>query len=235
MRPVTTRDDRSWTFTDRSFLFAAAVSVLWHLFWFFSVTIVVTPAKTKKPVRTELVSLGPVLNDAIFKTLIETRPEVSQAYYRPLSDFESATELPVQKAERHESGNVTSLPMGENFVRSLRYLIGGEKVSPELAEGTANLFSGGDYFTLTGDVTPNQVLSRPERPSGVAAVPVEIEFEINSAGKVVSEEVAVSSGDAYTDRRWEDHLRQWLFTPAPVLGESGRLKAKVTFRRPEGT
>ena len=230
---VSERDIRSWSFTDRSFLFALAVSVLWHLFWFFSVRIIVTPLALKKQVNTALVSLGPVLDDAIFRTLVETRPEVSQAFYRELSDFESATELPAQKAERHETGDVTSLPMGEKFESTLRRLVGGDKISPEYSEGTANLFSGGSYFTLTGDITPNDILSRPKQPSMIALSPVEIEFEVDSAGNVASTEVTLSSGDTALDTRWEDHLRQWLFSPAPVLGEAGRLRGKVTFRRAE--
>ena len=84
------REYRSWSFTDRQFLFAFAVSVLWHLFWFFAVTIVVTQAPLKQPSRTELVSLGPVLDDAFIKTLVESRPEYSKAFYRELSEFESA-------------------------------------------------------------------------------------------------------------------------------------------------
>jgi len=128
---VIAKDHRSWSFTDRSFLFAFSVSVLWHLFWFFSVTIVVTPAKIKSATQTKTVFLGPVLNDAIFRTLVESRPEVSKAFYRKLAEYEPATEVPTQTIERHASGDVTSLPEGKNFAQSLKALIGGSKSAPE--------------------------------------------------------------------------------------------------------
>jgi TonB family protein len=233
MARVSARDYRSWSFGDRQFLFAVTISVLWHLFWFFSVAITVAQPKAKKPGETRVVSLGPVLDDSIFRTLIETRPEFSKAFYRELSDFETATELPAQSVERHESGDVTSLPVGENFTRSLRALLGGDKSLPGLPPVSSDLRSGGDYFQLTGDLSPGDVLSRPALPAIVSLAPVEIEFEVNSSGKVTASEIVLSSGDDGTDRRWEDHLRQWIFSPAAVLGSGGVVKAKARFMRPE--
>ncbi len=213
--PASAKDYRSWTFTDRSFLFAVAVSVLWHLFWFFSVTIVVTPPNAKKPSPTKFVSIGPVLDDTIFETLVSSRPEYSKAFYRELSDFDAATELPAPAVERREIGDVTSLPVDVRSARSPRQLS----------------FSPSDYFKLSGDVDPQQILSRPEPPDVNDVRPVELDFEIDGAGKVLSIDVAVSSGDPQLDQRWEDHLRQWLFIPAPVLGAEGRAKGRAIFRR----
>jgi len=225
---VPARDYRSWSFTDRSFLFAVSVSVLWHLFWFFSVSIVVTPANTKKPSRTKFVSIGPVLDDAIFQTLIESRPEYSKAFYRELSDIDAATQLPAPAIGRQESGEVTSLPLGANAVQSLHALMSGQKSSPEeFLRGTG--FSPSDYFKLSGDAASQQILSRPNPPDVNDVRPVELDFDIDGTGKVASIEVALSSGDIALDQKWEDHLRQWLF--ASVLGAEERVKGRVTFRR----
>ena len=225
------REYRSWSFMDRQFLFAAAVSVLWHLFWFFAVTIVVTPVLLKKPPRTAIVSLGPVLDDALIKTLVESRPEYSKALYRELSEFETATELPVQTVERRESGDITSLPFGEKAAVRLRELLSGDKAPQDgFFQGGAGL-SVSDYFRLEGEVRAADVLSRPEPPPINDVRPVEIAFEVDGGGHVASTEVVVSSGDAALDVRWEDHLRQWLFAPSPVPGPSGRSKAKAVFRR----
>ena len=123
-----TNDYRSWSFTDRSFLFAVMVSVLWHLFWFFSVTIVVAPPRKNPVMQPTVVALGPVLDDAIFKTLVETRPEISKAFYRPPADFATATEVPPQTIERYIPGDVVSVPTGKKFYDSLKDRVGGTKV-----------------------------------------------------------------------------------------------------------
>ncbi len=215
---------------DRSFLFAIAVSVLWHIFWFFSVTITVTPLDAKKPSHTKFVSIGPVLDDTIFQTLVDSRPEYSKAFYRELSDFDSATQLPTPAIGRHESGDVTSLPLGADPAQSLRQLMSGRKSSPEeFLRGTG--FSPSDYFELRGDAASRQILSRPEPPEVNDVRPVELEFELSSAGKVLSMALFATSGDTELDQRWEDHLRQWIFTPVPALGEQRLIKGRVTFRR----
>lgn len=234
------KDYRSWSFTDRSFLFGLAVSILWHLFWFFSVTIVVNPVKSKSSMQTKTVSLGPVLSDAIFQTLVESRPEVSKAFYRQLSEYESATEVPTQTVERHlpagqagASGDVTSLPEGKNFAQSLRALIGGSKSAPEELAGHPGISGDTSFFELTGDISKDRILSRPEPPAGYLPAALELEFELAPDGKVVMIGTVRSSGDAAQDRRWEDYFRQWLFMPAPVLGGSGPIKGSVIFKDPE--
>ncbi len=129
LRGSNPRDYRSWSFTDRTFVVAAAVSLLWHFFWFFSIRIVVSPpAKAEKP-RPELVSLGAVIDDAMFKTLVESKPEISQSFYRRPSDLAAAAELPVETAERHAPGDVVSVPFGKKFLATLKNLVAGAKPS----------------------------------------------------------------------------------------------------------
>ncbi len=223
---------RSWSFTDRSFLFATAVSILWHLFWFFSVAIVVSPSPSRKSMKPTMVALGPVLDDAIFRTLLETKPEYSKTYYRNLNDFDSATDVPIQTIERHESGDVTSVPSGKIFERALKNLIGGDKAVPDGASVVSELFGGSDFFELAGDMNKDQILSRPDPPSLDLPSLIEIRFGLSPDGKVADMELVKSSGDAQTDRQWEDYFRQWLFSPSPVLGTDLNQKGKVTFKNP---
>ena len=128
---IPARDYRSWSFADRPFLFAFLVSVLWHLFWFLSVTITVAPPKQTPRTQTSIVSLGPVLSDAIFKTLVENRPEISKAFYRQPADFSSATEAPIKTVERYEPGDVVSVPQGKQFMALMKDRVGGSKTSPD--------------------------------------------------------------------------------------------------------
>ena len=132
------RDYRSWSFWNRSFVIGLLFSLLWHFFWFFSLKIVVSaPRKMEKP-RPYLVSLGPVMDDAIFKTIVESRPELSQSFYRRPSDFAAATDLPAETVGRHEVGDVVSVPFSKRFFDSLKEIVGGVKASPDFEWTPAN-------------------------------------------------------------------------------------------------
>ncbi len=225
---------RSWSFADRSFLFALLVSMLWHLFWFFSVTIVVMPPKKIPGIQPKIVSLGPVLDDAIFKTLVESRHEISKAFYRQPADFSSATEVPMQTIERYSSGDVVSVPLGKKFMNTLKDLVGGGKVSPDAGLPQWDLAGAEDYFEFLGvsDVPP--ILSRPPVPGGAfsAGQSAEIEFSIDARGKVLSPKVVFSSGEPSADLAWENHLRQWIFAAEGGFNSSKNARYRVKFRAP---
>ena len=230
---MTPRDSRSWSFTDRSFVFAALVSVLWHLFWFFSVTIVVAPHRKKSLPPPKVVALGPVLADAIFKTLVDTRPEISKAFYRQPADFSTATEVPEQSVEHYAPGDVVSVSAGRKFASGLKNVVSGAKAEPEFAP-PPELFPG-VYFELSGPLDASQVLSRPEGPpAGVllSGASAELEFSVQPDGGVTDAEVVVSSGDAAADLAWAAHLRQWIFSPEGALAAKG-VRMRVRFRPPE--
>src|SRR3989338_1989314 len=104
----------------------------WHFFWFFSITITVNPSQRfgHQP-RPKIVSLGPVLDDTIFKTLVEKKPQLSETFYRRISDFSSPLDLQVKTMERFSPGEVVGLPARKKFWSSLRGLVGGAKTSPD--------------------------------------------------------------------------------------------------------
>jgi TonB family protein len=194
------KEYRSWSFTDRWFWYAMAVSVLWHAFWFFSITIVVNAPARRPMVQPRIVSLGPVLDDAIFRTLVETRPEVSKAFYRQPADFSTATDVPTETLERFSPGDVVSVPKG--FQSRLREVVGGEKASPVFTDGPS------DYFTLSG-IGASQVISHPQPPA--ASSEVRLEFSLDERGRPEDIQVLSSSGDRGTDTAWQDHLSRWVF------------------------
>ena len=225
-------DYRSWSFADRPFVFAVAVSLLWHLFWFLTITIVVVPPRKAPRTQPLIVSLGPVLNDAIFKTLVESRPEISKAFYRQPADIASATEAPVETVPRYDPGDVISVPQGRRFIGSMKELVSGTKAAPEAGLPTLISEEEGGYFEFIGTAGPLRVLSRPPEPADLpaaAALPTEIEFSLDERGRVTASEIIVSSGDPSTDLAWEDHLRQWIFAEDAALGAP---RLRVRFHRP---
>jgi hypothetical protein len=123
-------DYESRSLQDRSFLWAISLSVLWHLFWFFSLSI--TMGDHKKPrVKSKLVSIGTVLDDSFFKTIVENRPQLSEAFYRAHSDLSPKLEPAPKMMEPYAAGDVVSVPFSRKFSDSLKEIIGGEKFSPD--------------------------------------------------------------------------------------------------------
>ena len=118
---------------DRPLLIGAAASVAWHLFWFFAVIVVVSPPKPpeRRPLKT--VWLGSVLDDSIFKTLVEAKPQLSETFYRRVSDFSEtpALEPPPRIIERHPSGEAAAASFGRKFSASLRDAMDSSKALPE--------------------------------------------------------------------------------------------------------
>jgi hypothetical protein len=204
-------------------MYALAVSVLWHLLWFFLVTIVVQVPKKKSGNQPVIVSFGPVLDDIIFKTLVETRPEISKAFYRQPADFSSATDVPTETVERYSTGDVISVPSGKKFMAALKNLVGGGKISPEGITAAEN------YFEIITPTNAPAILSRPPAPSAAfvsAAQPTEIEFLIDAHGKVSDVEVVASSGDSTVDHWWENHLQQWIFSEVRPSDSKSRLRVR---------
>lgn len=215
---------------DRTFLLAVLISILWHAFWFFSVTIVVTSPKKAKP-RPAMVSLGPVLDDSFFKTLLQTRPQFSETIYRQPADFSAALESKVQKLERQEAGAVVSMPFGKNFIDAMKGAVGGEKTVPEEIFPFFHSMTANDG--IEGDAAARQVLSRPvepkKRPASSLKHPrIEVEFSVLPDGGVAQASVLVSSGNARADLEWIEYLKQWRFEPLP--GKTGaEARGKIVF------
>lgn len=228
---------QGWSFRDRSFLSALLLSLLWHCFWFFSVSIVVT---TRRPmhVKPEIVSLGPVLDDSIFRTLAETRPEISETFYRRLSDFSKPADLEVKTLDRYVSGEVVSLPFGQRVLNSIRSLVGGTKQSPDLdLVSRIGIHYSQETEGLEGELKGRPMAAKPEAPKLPAGFDVSFEgteivfdFTVDPEGVVSDIQKVQSSGNRDIDLLWEDYLRHWRFTPAAGPSASGNPKGRVRFR-----
>ena len=229
-------------FQNKSFVTALGLSVLWHAFWFFSLTISVNPSKKIVKNRPKIVSLGPVLDDKIFRTLIENKPELSTTFYRRLSDFSSPVEIQTKTAERYTPGSVVSLPFGKKSWNRVRGLIGGSKVSPE-HEFISKIKIGftDEALGVEGELKNRPVLSRPGEPifpigmdPGLKNSEVTIEFTVDISGMVGEAHVASSSGSPDLDLLWVRYLRQWQFAPLTADQSVSNQKGTIKCRFPRG-
>ena len=233
------RDYPGWSFWNRSFAMALGVSLLWHFFWFFSVTITVNPLKrfNAKP-HPKIVSLGPVLDDTIFRTLVENKPQLSETLYRRISDFSSPLDLQVKTMERYSPGEVVGLPFSKKFWSSLKELVGGAKASPDY-EFVSRFKTGFSEEApgIEGEASSRQVLSRPEEPvfpfgadPSLRDSEVELEFTVDPSGLVSHAETVLSSGNPDVDLMWARHLRHWQFSPLEAgkaaLPQTGKIRLR---------
>lgn len=116
-----------WALRDRSFATALAVSVLWHVFWFVVINVNVAPPRSFVKPDPRMVALGPVLDDTLFSTLARNRPQLSETFYRRLSDYAADTATSVQAG----SGRIVALPTVSGNADELRRLLAGPKAEPE--------------------------------------------------------------------------------------------------------
>lgn len=220
--------------SDRPLLFGALISLLWHFFWFFSVTITIGPSETLRRRVSRTVSLGAVLDDTIFKTLVESRPQVTEAFYFRSSEFTPAPpelELPVM--ERPLSGGVVSVPFGKKFMMTLKEFMDGDKPSADfdLGDGVGALFE--NVESLEGDVRSRVVLSRPPRPrfpkeaeASLRGVETVVSFSVDSSGTVIEAERVVSSGNSAVDALWLDYVRGFRFSSSPDAVQKGKVRLR---------
>lgn len=233
------RDYESWSFRDKSFSFALGLSLLWHFFWFFSISIVVTPLKVSGSGRPVIVSLGPVLDDSILRTLAQTKPQISETFYRRLSDFTAPMDLEVTTVERHSPGDVVSVPFGKRVTSLLRTLVGGEKSAPHYEfSSRIKLGYSEENYVVEGEIKARSVVSKPKEPIlppdfDAAAKPAEIEvqFVVDPAGIVAKADVTLSSGRPEVDALWAQYLKGWQFSPLeigkPLVDQSGKVRFRL--------
>ena len=212
----------SWSFGGRVFIFALFCSLLWHLFWFYSIQIKVSvPSKHRRP-HLKTVVLSPVLSDAIFRTLVDTRVSSSKTVYRGAEDFSPPINLPVKTMEKRAPGDIVSVPFGRNVITSLRDLISGKKFSqdsdfiPKIAAP-----SKAAYYEWDTEFAKKAVIFEPEEPElnsqslkRINRDVFEATVTLAGSGRVEKAETTASSGDLSVDLICTNYLRQWRFGPA---------------------
>lgn len=213
------KDYSSWNFGHRLFWLGLLISILWHFFWFFAVKITVNPAAMLARQKPRVVSLGPVLDDTIFRTLAENKPKYTETFYRRLSDFSFATDLKVETLSRFSSGEVVSVPLSKRALDAMREALGGVKGIPDFG---AIPFPGSsaEEAKIEGEAASLQILSKPPKPQFPFGVNPEykfaetvVEFAVDAKGSISRAQVFVSSGSQEADAVWVSYVREWQFSP----------------------
>jgi TonB family protein len=232
------RGYEGWSFRDRPVVIALGISFLWHFFWFFSVTITVDPQKRFEKARPKVVSLGPVIDDTFFRALVKTKPEISETFYRHLSDFSTPLEPEMQTSERRSPGDVVGLPFSKRVGNLMRSILGGEKTVPtEDFTSRIRIGYGEELPDLEGEVKGRQILSRPKEPDfpkgfdpSLRDPEVELVFTVKPSGLVSVAEMTVPSGNPSIDALWVRYLQHWQFAPLALNEPQRDQRGKIRLR-----
>jgi len=118
------------SFSDKSFAAALSLSLVWHLFWFSLVTVGMNPEKKLLKPRSRIVFLGSVLDEKIFRTLLENRLELSKGLPRKFSELSEPADAQIKTAQRQGRGSVVTLPLEKKSRAVVGSLIEGTKALP---------------------------------------------------------------------------------------------------------
>jgi hypothetical protein len=214
-----------WSFANRSFLAALVVSVLWHLFWFFVVTVKVQlPAATARS-QMRIYFIGPVLNDDAFNLIVQEKPELSKTVYRNPSFEPESLEPSTSAMNRRRPGDLTSVPFGRNSWKSFGGVLSSTK--PLAGADFIERFSidiAKSPFTIEGALKDRGIFTIPPLPkqnvslnsSDARASEISaFEITVNPAGEVVKITNLISGGDPSLDLEWRRYLKSWEFLPLP--------------------
>ena len=200
-----------------SFGKALFLSVLWHLFWISSITIVSLPAKVQYPRFSSISFLGPLLDEPNFEVHVSQKPPLRGETMRvqervnrsPFQEFPEET-VDLLKIDLSDPERSLTLP---------NELLGLEKRNP-----TSSLKEEGRLkkeIPLLSGPAASRILyyqpSLPELPKWLDSQEVrssfELRFWVTPRGKVVGIEKVTSSGDPTLDLIGMRYLRRWQFNP----------------------
>ena len=74
--------------------------------------------------------VGPVLDEKIFRALVEKEPELSGALPRKFSERSLPADIQTKTAERYSRSSVVSLPLEKRSREEVNGFIGGTKATP---------------------------------------------------------------------------------------------------------
>ena len=221
-----------------SFGGALFVSVLWHLFWFSSITIVSFPAKVNYPHFSDISFLGTLLDKPNFEVHITPKPFLRVQSVIPQGSVSGFPfqELPEEtpdllKMTRPYDGTRWNIPSE---------LLGLQKKNPAALLKTEEHVKN-DFSSLKGAASSRILYYQPplpELPKWINPRDVqsslELRFWVSPRGKVVNIEKVTSSGDPTLDLIWIRYLRRWQFNPkATNEEEMGMVTLNFPFSRGE--
>ncbi|MBF0253534.1 MAG: hypothetical protein HQL11_00170 [Candidatus Omnitrophica bacterium] len=203
---------------------AILLALLWHLVWFFGITIDVKPRPQKSLGDMKIYFLGPVLSDDAFNMIVLSKPEASQTVYRSADELSADLEPEAETLGRRETEDLVSVPSSRTVWGALRGIMGEKRpfASAEFYERLPVNYSKSP-FPLTGRLAERSLLYPPDLPEDltllsaerIASVGIsEFRLKVDRDGNVARAENVISGGDPALDLAWQRYFMEWLFVPS---------------------
>ena len=200
-----------------SFGKALFFSVLWHLFWISSITIVSLPAKVQYPRFSSISFLGPLLDEPNFEVHVsqklplrgETMRVQERVNRSPFQEFPEET-ADLLKIDLPDSKRLLAIPnelLGLEKGNPTSFLKEDERLKKETPLLTGPAASRALYYQPPLPELPKWLDPQEVRSS------FELRFWVTPRGKVVGIEKVTSSGDPTLDLIGMRYLRRWQFNP----------------------
>jgi len=222
-------------FRDRPFNAAFLISLLWHLFLIFCVTIVIFPANIKIAKPSSVSFLGPILEKTAFEIMLGRKPGPNTTAYKQSVNankklFNNTDE---EMGRLNKAGFGAEPVTGEGKGRgvSSRELFGDFKFTPQpraaysaagykTAGLTRSFLTGGDNISIEGPLADQELLFRPELPiiprrieSGEGSLAVKLKIRALKGGEVDSAVLLASSGEPAVDLAMINYVKKFRFSP----------------------
>ncbi|MFH1848273.1 MAG: energy transducer TonB [Candidatus Omnitrophota bacterium] len=231
-------------FRDKEFSAALLVSILFHAFCMFAVTVVVMP--TSFPIaKTSTISfLGPLFEKTAFELMLDDANPIFRADYPRLPVASGALKMTHGSSSMAGPLSVYTPRLKERgFKQKIRDMLGGFKLVPEYVPksvGREDRAEGDRPFRIEGSASGREILFVPDAPDvnkrtdqAIRIFSVELKFSVDPSGKVESAEPIASSGYPDVDLAAIRYLKGFQFAPSEPKEDgaiSGRIKLNLKSR-----
>lgn len=210
-------------FRDKEFNLAFLISLLWHLFLLFAVTIVVLPTGFPMAKVSTVSFLGPLLEKTAFEIMVDkNRPSKQTAYKRSMYFENSFLD--------HRGGNLSlkfkdvAAPQKEEAAKITgKEFLDSPKITPPFLIPNLTQPAGrtgqGDFF-IEGPLSEREVLSSPKLPvmskrveQGQRDFSVKLKVKVRPEGDVADASLLASSGYPDVDMAAINYMKGVRFSP----------------------
>lgn len=216
-------------FRDKTFNLAFLISLSWHLFCMFCITIVILPANFPIAKASSVSFLGPILEKTAFELMLERKIPTRRTSYREPMYFDGTFLTKDEKGiDKLKFDNYFLTGKREEIKPNAKDLFGDFKFTPSFSQGTLNkpsakgprLEGGGDGLFIEGPLAKREILFKPELPvlakriePGQESFVVELKFKVSSKGSVDEVLLLASSGYPDVDMAAIGYIKGFQFSP----------------------
>lgn len=213
-----------WYLKDKNYQLGILLSIVWHIFWLFVIRVDERADLSSLKHRPQIYFLGPSLSDDAFNMILESRPELSETYYRGHASVRDLLSPPQEVLERPDPGDLISVPSGRLVWTSAQGSVSvpppieasqfADKLKSEWLQSPVDFVEGLRsrevvYFPELPIFTQSKIGADEESLKDAIFV-----VEVDSNGQVRDVQIKSSSGHDAVDVAWKAFLQRVEFAPS---------------------